>query len=352
MMSTLFNKVYYVSLMASALCLFACGEESDEETPSGPQEQTIMFHAISGDTHVSCGAPFALSEDADPNMYLQDLRLFVYDVELKNTAGDWVSFEMEADGEWSDGRVTLLDYEDGSQNCDESGNLLMNHQLKGMIPAGDYESIRFRVGVPFELNHQDVTAAQAPLNTSSMFWVWQRGYKFARVELLQENGDSLTPWLFHLGSTGCESEAAVIAPESPCAKMNAPWITIDSFDLSSQHLALDLRGLLSGIDLSSNTEETPVGCMSMPLESLECEPLYQNLGLDFSTGESSACEGGSCSVFRAINNDHSGDDHSGDDHSGDDHSGDDHSGDDHSGDDHSGDDHSGDDHSGDDHSGH
>ena len=83
-------------------------------------------------------------------------------------SSQWQALAAYTDGEWSDGRVTLLDYEDGTKRCDESGNLLMNHQIKGSLPNGDYQAIRFRVGVPPELNHQDVTTADAPLNTSSI----------------------------------------------------------------------------------------------------------------------------------------------------------------------------------------
>ena len=295
-------------IITSALSFSICACSGEEESTNTHQDLTIMFHAVAGETHVSCGAPFALNAGAEPTFHVQDLRLYVYDVELKSTSGDWVPFTFEADGEWSDGRVTLLDYEDGTKRCDESGNLLMNHQIKGSLPNGDYQAIRFRVGVPPELNHQDVTTADAPLNTSSMFWVWQRGYKFARIELVEELGGDIKPWFFHLGSTGCESEAATIAPESPCSNTNSPWVTVEDFDLTSEHIAFDLRGLLSGLELSENTEETPVGCMSMPMESVECAPLFENLGLSFDSGEVTPCEGGDCpAVFRSMRNDHNHD---------------------------------------------
>ena len=278
-------------IITAAMCL-SCSHDHDHDHNEHHQEDlTIMFHAVSGETHVSCGEPFSLKEGEEPSFYLKDLRLFIHDVELMTTSGDWVSFSFLDDDEWSDGTVTLLDYEDGTANCDEGGGLLMNHQIRGLLPHGDYQSIRFRVGVPPLLNHNDVTTAEEPLNTSAMFWVWQRGYKFMRIEMIEELGDLNKPWLFHLGSTGCESDAPTSPPEAPCEKRNSPWITLENFDLNSEHVALDLRGLLANIDLDLNTEETPSGCMSMPSESVECAPLFENLGLSFSTGAPIGCEG-------------------------------------------------------------
>ena len=299
----MFNRI--ILFIVTFLTLVACGNESNDGGSSEAESLNIVVHAVSGHTHISCSTPFALADDTEPNFHLKDLRMFVHDVELKNTSGEWVPYMMDIDGEWSDGTVTLLDFEDGAERCDGNGNLFMNHQLSGTIANGEYQSIRFRIGVPHELNHQDVTMAKAPLNTSSMFWVWQKGYKFARIELLQANGDDMIPWMLHLGSTGCESAAVTIAPEDSCARVNSPFVTIENFNPVTQHLVFDMRELLKDIDLTSNTEETPGGCMSMPLESLECTPLYQNLGLEFETGTTLNCGETSCnSPFKAMNNDH------------------------------------------------
>ena len=299
-----------LALIISAALYLSCSHDHDH----GKQHQedlTIMFHAVSGETHLRCGEPFSLEEGTEPSFYLKDLRLFIHDVELKSTSENWTPFTFLDDDEWSDGTVTLLDYEDGTANCDEGGGLLMNHQIRGSLPHGDYQSIRFRVGVPPLLNHNDVTTAENPLNTSAMFWVWQRGYKFMRLEMIEDVDDVVKPWLFHLGSTGCESDAPTSPPDAPCKKMNSPWITIENFDLHTQHVALDLRGLLANIDIDLNTEETPSGCMSMPSEVVECETLFENFGLSFSTGDPIKCEEGCPAVFRAMSNEH---DHGASDH--------------------------------------
>ncbi|HEY6167196.1 MAG TPA: MbnP family protein, partial [Verrucomicrobiae bacterium] len=54
------------------------------------------------------------------------------------------------------------------------------------IPAGHYDQLRFRVGVPTELNHSDAAKypADHPLNPNfnGLHWSWQGGYIFMALE--------------------------------------------------------------------------------------------------------------------------------------------------------------------------
>lgn len=73
--------------------------------------------------------------------------------------------------------------------------------LKMDVPAGQYRGIRFNVGVPRELNHLDASTQQMPLGVNSgMYWAWNPGYIFYRLE-----GTALLPggnqkWVVHMGS--------------------------------------------------------------------------------------------------------------------------------------------------------
>ena len=282
----------YIHALICTICILAilpaCSNSADE-TPENPNEDLkIIFHLTSQDQHLSCSQAFNLP-GSDNDFYIRDFRLYLHEVELLSESGEWVPFQMNRDQEWNDGKVTLLDFEEGALNCENSGTLFMNHELNGIIPTGEYQALRFKVGVPFDSNHQDVTSAEAPLDQSSMFWVWQRGYKFTRFELIQiktedDETETRTPWLFHLGSVGCMSEAATIAPSEACNKMNIPQFIIANFDPEEEHILLDLDLLLTGIDLEENTEETPLGCMSMPSEQVECPELFNRFGLDFMSG--------------------------------------------------------------------
>jgi uncharacterized repeat protein (TIGR04052 family) len=115
-----------------------------------------------------------------------------------------------------------------------------------------------------------------------LFWSWQSGYKFARIDMENDSGAG---WYFHLGSTGCASDASTTPPEDVCAFPNRPRIRVEGFDVASQALELDLDRLLAGADLGSDTPESAPGCMSGVTDAAECGPLFTNLGMDFETGD-------------------------------------------------------------------
>ncbi|WP_337870228.1 MbnP family protein [Meiothermus sp.] len=73
--------------------------------------------------------------------------------------------------------------------------------VKMDVPAGQYRGIRFNVGVPRELNHLDAATQQLPLGVNSgMYWAWNPGYIFYRLEgraLLPEGSPK---WVIHMGT--------------------------------------------------------------------------------------------------------------------------------------------------------
>src|SRR5690606_33699956 len=120
-------------------------------------------------------------------------------IELLDGQGNGTPLTLEQDGLWQYEDVALLDFEDGTGLCLDAGTAELNDTVIGSVPAGDYVGVRFLLGVPFELNHQDVGMAPSPLNVPSMFWTWQGGYKFARVDLRNDNPDG-DSWFWHQGS--------------------------------------------------------------------------------------------------------------------------------------------------------
>ena len=77
------------------------------------------------------------------------------------------------------------------------------------IEKGDYQGIKFGIGVPEELNKdQDPSqyASNHPLSvngSAGMFWTWNTGYIFTKVEgkanLDGEMSPILDPWAYHVG---------------------------------------------------------------------------------------------------------------------------------------------------------
>lgn len=52
-------------------------------------------------------------------------------------------------------------------SCDV-GNEAINATVEGMVPAAEYTGVVFKMGVPFELNHNDTTLAPSPLNLTGL----------------------------------------------------------------------------------------------------------------------------------------------------------------------------------------
>jgi hypothetical protein len=73
--------------------------------------------------------------------------------------------------------------------------------FKFKAPAGDYKGVRFEVGVPKDLNHRDASTVALPLGLESgMFWAWNPGYIFFRLEGKTMVDGKAQPWLLHMGT--------------------------------------------------------------------------------------------------------------------------------------------------------
>ncbi|GIW38170.1 MAG: hypothetical protein KatS3mg074_568 [Meiothermus sp.] len=73
--------------------------------------------------------------------------------------------------------------------------------MKMDVPAGQYRGIRFNVGVPRELNHLDAGTQQMPLGVNSgMYWAWNPGYIFYRLEGVALLPEGKQKWVIHMGT--------------------------------------------------------------------------------------------------------------------------------------------------------
>lgn len=66
---------------------------------------------------------------------------------------------------------------------------------------GTYRGVRFNVGVPFDQNHVDAATQVLPLGISSgMFWSWNSGYIFHRIEGKVDSAGVEKTWFYHIGT--------------------------------------------------------------------------------------------------------------------------------------------------------
>jgi len=161
----------------------------------------------------------------------------------------------------------------------------MNVPITGKVPAGSYSGIRFTLGVPFNKNHADPLTQPSPLNLTALFWVWNAGHKFARLDF---SSTGIPRGFFvHLGSTGCTPNDTKLTIPTSCKFPNRVEVTFSSFELSRDAVIADLGALLrdTNVDVSQNKPEAEdsgmrmgAGCMSGPTTA-DCVGLFANFGL-------------------------------------------------------------------------
>lgn len=286
---------------------------------AGNQPVAIKFKAVVGDAEFSCGKSYDDIGITKSRITPSDFRFYISEIELIDNHGNFVPLELDQDGIWQYRNLVLLDFEDGTGPC-RNGNIGLHDQVSGKVPKGKYRGIRFTLGVPFNLNHGDPTIALPPLNLSSMFWTWQSGYRFLKIDMAstgQPQGANMKPersmqetvealekltvmrntglitssptittrkpqrsagFSVHLGSTDCASASFTSAP-TECKNPNRLTVTFEGFVARKNIIVADLASLLRDANVDVNAMDTAPGCMSF--NDADCPGVFMALGLPY-----------------------------------------------------------------------
>lgn len=255
----------------------------------------IDFALVAGDTAIDCETSFTAGT-GDAPVDLLDAKMYVTNVRLIDDGGTEVPVALTADDTFQSATVALLDFAGSGGKC-EGADDATNTALVGTAPAGTYVGLVFEIGVPFDENHAELGGGGAPLDDSRMFWAWAIGRKFMRFDV--SYGDLMADrFNFHLGSHMCPNGTdpfdASVPPTAECMRSNRPEVRFDTgFALGTSTVQLDLDALYGGLDVTAFPDAMRPGCQSFPPEGTECQPVYDGLDLDFSTGEckTAACAG-------------------------------------------------------------
>jgi uncharacterized repeat protein (TIGR04052 family) len=257
-----------------ALLATACGDEPGDRD-DGNLKLSIVFKPLVGSQDFACGQLYTGVGTSATTYEPKDFRLYIHNVRLLSH-GTEVPVTLTDDGAWQRDGLALLDFENKTGLC-SNGTEATNDRLVGTVPADHYTGLRFTVGVPFEKNHLDVSTAAAPLNVSTLFWSWEGGYKFLRMDGRTRglpNGHSL-----HVGSTACQTSGP--NQVTSCQNANRFEVELADFDpTQSQRVVLDVAALFSGSNLDVNQSQSAPGCQST-FDDADCAPLFQRLGLAF-----------------------------------------------------------------------
>lgn len=236
----------------------------------------VNVRAMVGDSPLACGRSYPSIGKASSTIQATEFKFFVHDVHLVRRDGQTVPVTLTQDGLWQNGTVAMLDFEDGTAGC-SNGNADLRDVIEGTAPVGDYTGVGFTLGVPFDRNHLDLTAQPSPLSLTRMFWAWNSGYKFLRLDLNTEGAQN---WMVHLGSTECTPTGSATTIPTNCRHQNRTQVVLADFDATRDAIQLDVAELLRGADVSRNQPKTASGCMSAPNDN-DCAPLFDALGLPF-----------------------------------------------------------------------
>lgn len=207
---------------------------------------------------------------------------------------------LDQDGIWQLGGTALLDFEDATGAC-ANGTAEVNTVVKGTVPDGMYAGLAFDIGLPFDQNHADATLAVSPLNLTAMFWSWQAGYKFIKIDL-STSGRPIAPpmkmdgsmkgmdmskppegWSLHLGSTGCAAATQTSSPAAECANPNRIAVKLVGFMpgmAGMDTVVLDPAPVLAQSNVDENAPDTAPGCMSFAKDA-DCGSVMSALGLPY-----------------------------------------------------------------------
>lgn len=260
------------------------------------QPVEIKFAAHVNGQAFACGQSYKDIGTTKSTITPSDFRFFVSEVELLDAQGRATPVTLTQDKTWQLENVALLDFENASGPC-RNGTVPTNTSVRGTVPTGKYTGLRFTLGVPFKLNHVDPTTAPAPLSSTAMFWTWQGGYKFLKVDMASSGaaaahghgaaqgaghgGGAASGYSVHLGSTMCASPSKTAAPTA-CANPNRLTVTFAQFDPSKQTVVADIGAVLTGANVDVNAPGTSPGCMSF-LKDADCPPVMTALGLPYET---------------------------------------------------------------------
>ena len=240
-----------LAFLSVLICLLSSCEQ-------GEYRLDIPFVAAYQQQPLNCDSNFSHQD----RWQIKQLLFYVSKVQTK-ISGHWHTVTLQ-NNYWQNDDIALI-----GEACNNQAHWALN--LKLNVDPSKIQALRFELAVPFDKNHANPLRASGVLSNSNMFWSWQLGYKFFRLDLGSLN-ETQSDWAFHLGSTGCNSASSVRGPNEPCANPNRLQVTLEHYK-EGAGVTIDLAMLLNGIDIGQQSR-----CLSMPTQG-SCPLLFKNMGL-------------------------------------------------------------------------
>jgi uncharacterized repeat protein (TIGR04052 family) len=243
--------------MAAIICSFFISGCNGSDQPTNKE---ITFQPTFNGNNINCNSAIIYSSS---EWHYSQLQFFISSIELKNKTGIWKKASL-AKSPYQTNQSALLGEHCSSSNIKSKAQWSLIFEENSALTNA--VAIRFDLGLPFAVNHLNPLTQESPLNIPTMFWGWQKGHKFLRLEMAS-NADN---WLFHLGSVGCKAPSPMRSPKSECLYPNRYTYELPLNNSNSQIL-FNLSALLSNVLITEQTS-----CQSSP-DKASCIVLFENL---------------------------------------------------------------------------
>ena len=108
---------------------------SSSSTGEALRDVTIQFAGRINGVDAACDTDYMGVGSAMSDAQIRDFRLYVSNIRLIDEDGNEVPVELEQDGVWQYENVALLDFEDASGLCADTGNADLNSTVVGTVPG-------------------------------------------------------------------------------------------------------------------------------------------------------------------------------------------------------------------------
>lgn len=215
-------------LLSTSLFVVSCNDKEKEEVVTTPKtgKITLQFEHLWADKDFALNTEFT-HPDTKEQIIITMLKYYITNVKFKNTDGTWwsepESYHLVDASTASAPELTILD-----------------------VPSADYTDVSYTIGVDSTRN---VSGAQsgALSTTNNMFWSWNTGYIFVKIEGTSPAAKD-SAFLYHLGGFKSPTSAIQINTQS----FNGSLLGVNNSATPVVHMAVDLEKVwTNGVTLES-----------------------------------------------------------------------------------------------------
>lgn len=207
----------WLALLAFSVVFTACKEDTDVPSPTDKKGKvTLLFENVVGDEPLELNRRTSYSTPSNDDFTVSVFRYYISNIKLK-----------QADG-------TEFIQPESYYLLDQARDASLKFTIPD-VPVGNYNSLTFTIGVDSSRNAGG--AQTGALAISDMFWTWDTGYIFTKMEGRSSKSPNGS-LVFHIGGT---TNIKVAAPA-----MNNRVIQVRESRTPGVHVRADVLRMFTG----------------------------------------------------------------------------------------------------------